>query len=89
MSSPQPLSYIANSTYCPPKGPVRFAVDGEEIVISSKWGEYKFIVKNSSDIRDDSIVIKANAIGVNYLTPPIISEEGENACYQEVKVNIV
>lgn len=63
--------------------------DGEEIVISSKWGEYKFIVKNSSDIRDDSIVIKANAIGVNYLTPPIISEEGENACYQEVKVNIV
>ncbi len=63
--------------------------DGEEIVISSKWGEHKFIVKNSFDIRDDSIVIKSNAIGVNYLTPPIISEEGENACYQEVKVNIV
>ncbi|SFV59703.1 Anaerobic dehydrogenases, typically selenocysteine-containing [hydrothermal vent metagenome] len=63
--------------------------DGEEITLSSKWGEYKFIVKNSSDIRYDSLYIKANAIGVNYLTPSIISEEGENACYQEVKINIV
>jgi anaerobic selenocysteine-containing dehydrogenase len=58
----------------------------EEIIISSSYGSHKFIVKNSIDIRLDSIVIRANAVGVNYLTPPIISEEGEGACYQEVKV---
>jgi anaerobic selenocysteine-containing dehydrogenase len=58
----------------------------EEIIISSEYGEHKFVVKNSEDIREDCVVIRANVIGVNYLTPPIISEEGEGACYQEVKV---
>ncbi|MBL0721046.1 MAG: molybdopterin-dependent oxidoreductase [Sulfurovum sp.] len=68
--------------------PILGYINGQEIVISSQWGEYKFIVQNSLDIRDDCVVIKANAIGINYLTPSIISEEGENACYQEVKISI-
>jgi len=33
-------------------------------------------------------MIYAGTIGVNRLTPSIISEEGEGACFQEVKVKI-
>jgi hypothetical protein len=33
-------------------------------------------------------VITNNTIGVNCLTPALLSEEGENACYQEVKVRV-
>ena len=62
--------------------------DGDTISVSSAHGSYTFTVKNSTDIREDSVVIRANATGVNYLTPSTISEEGENACYQEVKVTL-
>lgn len=62
--------------------------DEERVLIESKYGSHMFRVKNSPDVREDSVVIRANVIGVNYLTPPIISEEGESACYQEVKVVI-
>lgn len=61
---------------------------GEEIIAYSKWGEHKFIVKNSYSIREDTVVIYANSIGVNYLTPVIISDEGNSACYQEVKIKL-
>ncbi|SFV57742.1 Anaerobic dehydrogenases, typically selenocysteine-containing [hydrothermal vent metagenome] len=60
--------------------------DGEEIIASTKYGEYQFIVKNSNSMRMDTVLIYANAIGVNYLTPSILSEEGNSACYQEVKI---
>jgi len=33
-------------------------------------------------------VIYSGSIGLNKLTPPLASEEGEGACYQEVKVSI-
>ncbi|SFV52283.1 Anaerobic dehydrogenases, typically selenocysteine-containing [hydrothermal vent metagenome] len=62
--------------------------DGDSVLVSSPHGSFTFVVKNSIDTREDSIVIRANTIGVNYLTPSIISEEGEGACYQEVKVTI-
>jgi len=62
--------------------------NGDSLLVSSPHGSHTFVVKNSSDVREDSIVIKANTIGVNYLTPSTISEEGGNACYQEVKVSI-
>jgi len=62
--------------------------DGEMVKVYSEWGEYQFMVKNSEDIREDSILITANTIGVNFLTPSILSEEGDSACYQEVKVKI-
>jgi len=62
--------------------------NGEEVKVFSEHGEQNFIVKNSEDIREDSVLITANAVGVNFLTPNIISEEGNSACYQEVKVKV-
>ncbi len=60
--------------------------DGERVKVGSEYGEHEFIVKNSEDIRKDCAVIRANAYGVNRLTPSIESIEGNSACYQEVKV---
>ncbi|WP_295419684.1 molybdopterin-dependent oxidoreductase [Sulfurovum sp.] len=62
--------------------------DGERVRVSSEHGEHAFIVKLNEDIRPDCVVITSNTLGVNMLTPAILSEEGENACYQEVKVKI-
>jgi len=62
--------------------------EGDRVKVGSKYGSYEFIVKVNEDVRVDCVVIKSNTIGVNYLTPNIVSEEGESACYQEVKVKI-
>jgi len=62
--------------------------DGQVVRVFSEHGEYNFVVKNNEDMREDSVVITANSIGVNFLTPSIISDEGDSACYQEVKVKI-
>ncbi|MBU1667939.1 molybdopterin-dependent oxidoreductase [bacterium] len=62
--------------------------NGETINVYSEWGEHHFEIKNSEDMRADAVLITANTIGVNFLTPSIISEEGDSACYQEVKVKL-
>ena len=62
--------------------------NNQELTVSSSYGEYKFIVKHNSNLRLDCLLISANTIGVNILTPDTISQEGEGACYQEVKVRI-
>jgi len=62
--------------------------EGERIQISSEHGKHGFIVKLNEDLRLDCVLITSNTVGVNYLTPAILSEEGDNACYQEVKVEI-
>jgi len=62
--------------------------DGENIIAYSAYGEHPFIVKNDETMREDSVLIYANVIGVNFLTPNLLSEEGDSACYQEVKVKI-
>ena len=62
--------------------------EGETVRLSSENGKYDFIVKHNDDIRSDSVVITSNTLGLNTLTPSIVSDQGENACYQEVKVTI-
>jgi len=62
--------------------------DGEKILVSSSHGKHHFVVKNSDKVRKDSVLIYANVVGINFLTPSIISEEGNSACYQEVKVKL-
>ena len=62
--------------------------EGEKVRVRSEYGEYEFTVKLNEDIRTDCVLITSNTIGVNILTPSILSEEGENACYQEVKVRV-
>ena len=60
--------------------------DGDTIELSSEYGSAKFEVKLSEDVRADCVVLKANTKDVNVLTPDIISEYGDGACYQEVRV---
>ncbi|TNF44725.1 MAG: molybdopterin oxidoreductase, partial [Epsilonproteobacteria bacterium] len=62
--------------------------DGERVKARSAYGEYIFEVHCSEDIRTDCVVINSNTVGVNFLTPSIISQKGESACYQEVKITI-
>ena len=62
--------------------------ESETIKVSTSWGEHTFVVKNCENMRNDSVIITANTIGVNFLTPSIISQEGNSACYQEVKVKL-
>jgi formylmethanofuran dehydrogenase subunit D len=62
--------------------------EGERVRVISTHGEQQFDVKLSADLREDCVLIPAGSIGLNKLTPPLASEEGEGACYQEVKVSI-
>ncbi len=62
--------------------------EGEKVRIVSEHGSHVFTVKHNDDLRTDCVLIANNTFGVNYLTPAILSDEGENACYQEVKVTI-
>jgi anaerobic selenocysteine-containing dehydrogenase len=63
--------------------------DKEEILVKSLWGELSLKVKNSSDIRDDCVLIKYATKGANRLTPPISSLEGDASCYGDVKVKLL
>ncbi|BAF71546.1 molybdopterin-dependent oxidoreductase [Sulfurovum sp. NBC37-1] len=60
--------------------------EGERVKVSSEHGSAEFTVRINEDLRPDCLIITANTVGVNYLTPCILSDGGENACYQEVKV---
>ena len=60
----------------------------ERIKLSSDYGEVTLPVRLSDDLRPDCVLVYAGTPGVNYLTPPIQSLEGKNACYQEVKVKL-
>ena len=62
--------------------------EGERVRLVSAYGEQQFDVKLSADLREDCLLVYAGSIGVNKLTPPLASEEGEGACYQEVKVSV-
>jgi anaerobic selenocysteine-containing dehydrogenase len=62
--------------------------EGEQIKIISEYGEVILNVVLSEDVRPNCIVVPNNTIGVNMLTPSLVSNEGESACYQEVKVVI-
>jgi len=62
--------------------------DGQEVRVFSEHGEHNFVVKHDETMREDSVIITANAKGVNFLTPSTVSDEGDSACYQEVKVKI-
>ncbi len=63
--------------------------DGEEVIVKSIWGELKLEAKLTNDLRDDCVLIKYAVAGVNRLTPPISSLEGNSACYGDVKVKVV
>ena len=62
--------------------------DGDEVRLVSEYGEQILTVALDEDMRPNCAVVTNNTIGVNKLTPPIVSKEGDNACYQEVRVRI-
>ena len=39
-------------------------------------------------LREDSMLIYSGTHGVNHLTPDILSQEGDSAIYQDVKVQV-
>jgi anaerobic selenocysteine-containing dehydrogenase len=61
---------------------------GEYVQVSSEYGELELEVRICNDLRDDCVRIFSSTPGVNRLTPPTISEEGEAACYGESRVRI-
>ena len=63
--------------------------EGERVRVSSEHGAISLTAHIDNRLRRDCVLIPAGTKGVNFLTPPILSEEGEGACYQEVKVKVM
>jgi len=61
---------------------------GKLVLVKSLWGELELEAEVSSDLREDTVLISCGTAGVNRLTPPISSGEGDMACYGDVKVSI-
>jgi len=68
--------------------PVLGYAEGDRVKISSECGSLVLEVVLNEDVRENCIVITNNTAGVNNLTPSMVSNEGENACYQEVKISV-
>ena len=62
--------------------------EGSILRLSSAYGTVELEVKHNENLRLDCLLVTNNTLGVNRLTPAIVSDEGENACYQEVKIEI-
>jgi anaerobic selenocysteine-containing dehydrogenase len=62
--------------------------DGDMVEASSETGSAVFEVRLDESLRGDSILIHSGAPNVNSITPSILSNEGECAVYQEVKITL-
>lgn len=62
--------------------------ENDEVIISSKNGSAKFIVKINDDIKSNCAFFFAGNKNVNYLTPASEDESSFSAMYQEVLVEI-
>ncbi|MDD2896801.1 MAG: molybdopterin-dependent oxidoreductase [Aliarcobacter sp.] len=62
--------------------------ENDEVLISSKNGSAKFIVKINDDIKSNCAFFFAGNKNVNYLTPASEDESSFSAMYQEVLVEI-
>ncbi len=62
--------------------------EGSYVRLVSPWGSAEFCVKICEDLRDDTILIYSGTPGVNLLTPSLLSNEGDSAVYQEVKIQL-
>jgi len=62
--------------------------EGDKVLLSSEFGTLELEVVLNDDLRSNCLVVTSNTLGLNMLTPSIISDEGESACYQEVKVSL-
>jgi len=62
--------------------------EGVILRLSSEYGSVELEVKHNADLRADCLLVTSNTLGLNMLTPSIVSDEGESACFQEVKIEI-
>ena len=62
--------------------------DNDNVTISSKYGNAKFVVKISDDIKNDCAFFFTGNKNANYLTPFDEDESSNSAMYQEVLVEI-
>lgn len=62
--------------------------DNEEVSISSESGSVKLKVKNSDDLREDTVLIYSGTKAVNNLTTSKHSYDGKSAIFQDNKVEI-
>jgi len=60
----------------------------DRIKLSTEYGTLELEVVLSEDLRKNCLLVTSNTIGLNKLTPSLVSNEGESACYQEIKVEI-
>lgn len=61
---------------------------GSKVVLSTAQGECEYTIMPSERLREDCVLLYSGAKNANYLTPLKVSQEGECAIYQEVKVNL-
>lgn len=62
--------------------------ENESVLIESKMGEIRLEVKLDSGLRSDTVCIYSGTPNLNRLTSNILSEEGENACFQEITLKV-
>ena len=58
----------------------------EKVTLKSPYGRCEYTVMPSERLRDDCLLLYSGAKNANRLTPPKISQEGNCAIYQELKV---
>lgn len=56
--------------------------------LSNAYGSAIYSVMPTDSLRDDCLLLYSGAKNANRLTPPKISQEGECAIYQEMKVTL-
>ncbi len=62
--------------------------EGVRVRILSDTGMLELTVRHDEDLRADCVLIPMGTPGVNRLTPSVVSNEGEGACYGEAKVRL-
>jgi len=60
----------------------------DKVKLSSPYGSCEYPVMPSATLRDDCLLLYSGARNANTLTPPKISQEGECAIFQELKVTL-
>ncbi|MRI58851.1 MAG: molybdopterin oxidoreductase, partial [Epsilonproteobacteria bacterium] len=61
--------------------------DEDRVIVSSKWGEVEMEVRLLAELRDDCVLAYSGS-AINYVTPPKADNYGNNAVFQELKVQI-
>ena len=76
---------IDNCAYVHPSSGYK---DGDEVTLSTSYGQADFTMRINEDIKEECVLIHAGAKQGNYLTPHTSDEEAYSAIYQEVIVSI-